>query len=248
MGETILVTGGGSGIGLAVVEAALAEGCRAVAVDRDAAALERLGGRDRLTVLALDVADEAAVAAAIARIDRETPLTGVVNCAGIAADVPLLETTTADFRRILEVNLVGSFVVTREAVRHMLPRGRGSIVNIASVSGIMGNKGRSAYGASKGGIITMTRVHAVELAGQGIRVNAVAPGPIDTPMAQAVHTEAARRTWTEITPQRRYGTPHEVAAAVLFLLDDARSGYITGHTLCVDGGFSIAGLMEHAGA
>jgi NAD(P)-dependent dehydrogenase (short-subunit alcohol dehydrogenase family) len=122
-------------------------------------------------------------------------------------------------------------------------RGKGSIVNIASVSGIRGNTGRVAYGASKGGVITMTQVMAVELAPLGIRVNAIAPGPIETPLVRAMHTEKARADWLSRVPQHRYGTPEEVAGAAVFLLDQRRSSFMTGQTLCVDGGFTAAGVM-----
>ena len=171
------------------------------------------------------------------------PLTGLVNSAGIASDVPCLDTTTALFRKIVEVNLIGSFVMAREVARCMCGRGRGSIVNIASVSGIRGNSGRVAYGASKGGVITMTQVMAVELAPAGIRVNAIAPGPIDTPLVQEMHTPEARAGWIDRVPQHRYGSPREVAGAALFLLDDDRSSFVTGQTICVDGGFTAAGTF-----
>ena len=127
-------------------------------------------------------------------------------------------------------------------------RGRGSIVNITSVSGIRGNVGRVAYGASKGGVVTMTKVMAVELAPLGIRVNAVAPGPIETPLVREVHTENVRSEWMRVVPQRRYGTPEEVADAAIFLLDNRRASYVTGQILYVDGGFTAAGLMNNSKA
>jgi NAD(P)-dependent dehydrogenase (short-subunit alcohol dehydrogenase family) len=247
MSGTVLVTGGASGIGLACVEAARAAGWRAVAADRDAAALARVPAGADLMTLPLDVADEAAVVAAVARVEAEFgPLAGVVNSAGIAAVLPLEETGAELFRKILDVNVVGSFLVAREAVKAMLPRGRGAIVHIASVSGIRGNIGRTAYGASKGAVITMTKVMASELGGRGIRVNAIAPGPIETPLTAQVHDAETRRLWGETTPMRRYGTPAEIAAAAVFLLDGAKAAYITGQVLAVDGGFSAAGLLGRA--
>ncbi len=249
MTGTILVTGGASGIGRAVVEAVLAEGWRAVALDLPGPTLEATRAAldpTRLRCTAIDVTDEAAVTAEVAAVERDFgPIAGLVNSAGIARDVAMLETDAALFRRTLEVNVIGSFLVAREAARVMRGRG-GAIVNIGSVSGIQGNEGRVAYGASKGAVITMSRVMAVELAPLGIRVNVIAPGPIETPLVAQVHTEAVRATWLASVPMRRYGTPADIAAAAIFLLDGAKSGYVTGHTLCVDGGFSIAGLMSGA--
>jgi NAD(P)-dependent dehydrogenase (short-subunit alcohol dehydrogenase family) len=251
--QTVLVTGGASGIGLAVVEAALAEGWRVVA-DLDPGNLDRcrdsLGAPgDRVRYEQMNVADEEAVIRSMAACEDEFgPLTGVVNSAGIAKDVPALDTSAEMFRRILEVNLIGSFVISREVARRMQARGTGSIVNITSVSGILGNEGRVAYGASKGGVVTMTKVMAVELAPVGVRVNAIAPGPIETPMVQQVHTPEVRAAWMATVPQRRYGSPADIAGAAVFLLDDRKSGFITGQTICVDGGFTIAGIMSGTSA
>lgn len=247
--QTVLVTGGASGIGLAVVEAILAEGWRAVVADLDQESLSRcretLGAPDdRVRFEQMNVADEDAVVRAIAACEAEFgPLTGVVNSAGIGRDVPALDTSVDLFRKMLEVNLIGSFVVSREAARHMRTRGAGSIINIASVSGVKGNKGRVAYGASKGGVLTMTKVMAVELASLGIRVNAIAPGPIETPLVQEIHTPEVRAAWMTTVPQRRYGSPAEIAGAAIFLLDDRKSSYVTGQTICVDGGFTAAGII-----
>jgi NAD(P)-dependent dehydrogenase (short-subunit alcohol dehydrogenase family) len=247
----ILVTGGASGIGLAIVEAVLAAGWRAIAVDVDAGNLASVrnarGDCRELRFEQLDVADEDAVVKSVATCEREFgPLSGVVNSAGIARDVPTLETSAALFRRILDVNLVGSFLVSREAAKAMVRRGAGAIVNLASISGITGNKGRTAYGASKGGVVVMTKVMAVELAPHGIRVNAIAPGPIDTPMIKQVHADAERAIWMNRMPQHRYGAPSDIASAAMFLLDDQKSSFITGQTICVDGGFTIAGVMNSA--
>jgi NAD(P)-dependent dehydrogenase (short-subunit alcohol dehydrogenase family) len=251
MNGAILVTGGASGIGRNTVAAVLAEGWRAVVLDLPGAALDRTRADldpARVRCTALDVSDEAAVAEETAAIERDFgPLAGVVNSAGLGRDEAMLATSAETFRRILEVNVIGSFVVAREAARAMRGRG-GAIVNIASVSGIRGSEGRVAYGASKGAVITMSRVMAVELAPLGIRVNVVAPGPVETPMVAAVHTPEVRESWMASVPMRRYGTPEEIAAAAVFLLDGRKSGYVTGQTVCVDGGFAIAGIMSGTAA
>ncbi len=246
---TVFVTGGASGIGLAIVRALLDEGRRVVVSDLAQGNLDQTRqelGRDaeRIRFEALDVTDEEGVSRAIARCDAEFgPLIGLVNSAGIGADVASLETSTGLFRKMVEVNLIGSFVASREAAQRMRARASGSIVNIASVSGVRGNSGRVAYGSSKAAVIHMTKVMAVELGPSGIRVNAIAPGPVETPLVKEVHTDQARAAWMRTVPQRRYGTPDELAGAATFLLDDNKSSYITGQTICVDGGFTAAGIM-----
>jgi NAD(P)-dependent dehydrogenase (short-subunit alcohol dehydrogenase family) len=126
----------------------------------------------------------------------------------------------------------------------MRERRAGAIVNLASVSGLVGNQGRTAYGASKGGVIVMTKILALEFAPLGIRVNAIAPGPIDTPMVKEMHSEKARAAWVDLVPQQRYGTPADVASAAVFLLDARKSGYVTGQTICVDGGFTATRMKS----
>jgi NAD(P)-dependent dehydrogenase (short-subunit alcohol dehydrogenase family) len=168
---------------------------------------------------------------------------GVVNSAGIAADVHTLDTPVELFRKILDVNVVGTFIVARAAARVMKDRGGGAIVNLASVSGVRGSKGRSAYGSSKGAVCVLTQVMANDLARFGIRVNAIAPGPVDTPMVQALHTPKDRALWSRHLPMRRYGKPEEIASVIEFLLDGAKSSYVTGEIVAVDGGFRGAGII-----
>jgi len=204
----------------------------------------KYAGDARVLVRSLDVTDEPAVialvgevAAAFGRID------GVVNSAGIAADKHVFETSAEVFRKILDVNVVGTFLVGREAARHMAKSGGGAIVNVASISGLRGSKGRSAYGASKGAVVNLTQVMANDLAPHGVRVNAVAPGPVETPMVKALHTAADREIYGRYIPMRRYAEPHEIASAIHFLLDQGQSSYVTGEILAVDGGYRGAGII-----
>jgi NAD(P)-dependent dehydrogenase (short-subunit alcohol dehydrogenase family) len=247
MTKTVLITGAASGIGFACAEHQLALGWDVALIDRDGPMLEkawdRLERTDRALRFCLDIVDEAAVAEAIAAASTHAPIRGLVNSAAIGADLPFEATSVEIFRKILDVNVIGSFVVARAAMGAMRDTGGGAIVNLASVSGLRGNIGRTAYGASKGAIITMTQVMAVELASQNIRVNAIAPGPVETAMVRAMHTEEARQNWLTRVPQRRYAAPQEIARAAAFLLDDEQSSYVTGHVLAVDGGFLAGGLM-----
>jgi NAD(P)-dependent dehydrogenase (short-subunit alcohol dehydrogenase family) len=245
-----IVTGGASGIGLAIAKALLGEGWKIVIADLaqgplDAARAELEPIRANATrCVVMDVADETSVIAGIDRCEAGFgPVRGLVNSAGIGCDVPFFDTSVELFRRILDINLTGSFMVAREAGKLMRAHGGGAIVNIASVSGQRGNLGRSAYGASKGGVITLTQVMACELAPQNIRVNAIAPGPVETPLVQAMQTDQMRSEWLSEVPQRRYASPDEIAGAALFLMDDSKASFVTGHILNVDGGFGAAGYL-----
>jgi NAD(P)-dependent dehydrogenase (short-subunit alcohol dehydrogenase family) len=247
--DVVVVTGGASGIGAAVVVRLLEAGAGVAVLDVSDKAEEAhrqncAAHLERAHFRKVDITDETAVARIVADIENDVgPITGLVNSAGIGREVPALDTSIDVFRRIVDINLAGSFIVSQQVARHMVARGHGAIVNIASVSGMLGNSGRAAYGASKGGLITLTRVMAVELAQSGVRVNAVAPGPVETPMTLEMHSAATREAWANGIPQRRYGTTNEIAAAVVFLLKDSEASYITGQTLAVDGGFSTAGLL-----
>ena len=239
-----IVTGGASGIGAAIAARFATEGAEAIVADlacSDAGLAST--NAPRLHRHKLDVCDtgsvERLVGAVLARFGRVDAL---VNCAGIGANKPFLETPVELFDRILAVNLRGAFLMSQAAARGMTQAG-GSIINIGSISGLRGNLGRAAYGASKGGLVTMSQVMAVELAGRKIRVNVIAPGPIETPLVETMISPAERAIWTKRLPLGRYGTVAEVAAAALFLASDDAS-YITGHVLAVDGGFLAGGVTE----
>lgn len=239
-----IVTGGASGIGAAIAERFAAEGAETIVADF-ACTEESLaaGSASRLHRHKLDVSDIGSIGqlteAVLSRFHRVDVL---VNSAGIAANKPFLETPIELFDRIIAVNLRGIFLMSQAVARTMTQAG-GSIVNIGSVSGLRGNVGRTAYGASKGGLITMSEVMAVELAACKIRVNVIAPGPIRTPLIEALTTPAEQAIWTKRLPLGRYGTAAEVAAAALFLASDEAS-FITGHVLAVDGGFLAGGVIE----
>ncbi|MGU3496766.1 SDR family NAD(P)-dependent oxidoreductase [Xanthobacteraceae bacterium A53D] len=250
-GTVIVITGGASGIGLATAQACLSAGWKvcildasAAAVDAAPAALANWAGQ--FVAHRVDVRDSGAIDTALADAQaRLGPLAGLVNSAAIARDIPFLDTEPDLFREVLDVNVVGAFCVARAVVRILGEQGTGgAIVNISSASGIRGNMGRTAYGASKGAVITMTKVMAVELAQAGIRVNVIAPGPIDTPLAQKLHGPEARAKWNALVPLRRYGTSDEVAQMARILLDDAVSGYVTGQVIAVDGGLTEGGMLR----
>ncbi|HCL66067.1 MAG TPA: oxidoreductase [Rhizobium sp.] len=245
--KSVAITGGASGIGFASARLLLARGFAPWLLDLKPQTLADACAKLGLPAergIACDVADEASVAEAIGKVAQAGRLLGIVNSAGIAVDRSAVDTSVEDFRRILDVNLIGSFIVSRAAARIWLERGEaGSIVNISSISGMHGNKGRSAYGASKGGVNAMTMVMANELGPNGIRVNAIAPGPIDTPLAREVHTKDVRAQWQKRVPLRRYGTIDEIAGTVAFLMSED-GGYVNGQVIAVDGGFITAGLSE----
>lgn len=243
-----LITGGASGIGLATAERLLASGWKVAVVDRDEKALEaqrkQHGGSANVFLAPLDVTDESAAQAVVRQVcEKLGGLDGVLNSAGIAADIPALDTPADLFRKILDVNVTGTFIVARTAAQVMKERGGGAIVNMASVSGLRGSKGRSAYGASKGAVVVLTQVLANDLARYGIRVNAVAPGPVNTPMVKAMHVDQDRALWSRHLPMRRYGEPGEIASVIEFLLDGTKSSYMTGEIVAVDGGFRGAGII-----
>ena len=249
------ITGGGSGIGLAgAIELAKA-GCRVVISGRDAAKLdaavqqaEGLGAPPGAIGCApLDVADSEAVRRVAQDVQSRLGRVDIlVNSAGIAKLAPLAETSVALLDAILAVNVRGTMLCAQAAVPQMRARGGGRIVNIGSVSGRRGNKLRTAYGASKGAIVTMTQVMAVELAEHNIRVNAVAPGPVETPLTSGIQFASYRQAWSARVPLGRYGRPEEIAGAILFLAGPDAS-YITGHILDVDGGFLAGGLLAQDG-
>jgi len=237
--KVALVTGAARGIGLATAKRFLAEGWRVALLDIEPTLLSEavagLANADNTLALHCDVADVAQVASAMDQLARRFGrLDALVNNAGVAVFAPLLETSEADWNRILAVNLSGPFICTKAAVPLLREAGGGAVVNITSISAVRASTLRSAYGTSKAGLAHLTKQLAVELASLGIRVNGVAPGPVDTAMAKAVHTPEIRADYHDAIPLNRYGLEDELAEAIFFLSSE-RASYITGQILAVDG-------------
>jgi NAD(P)-dependent dehydrogenase (short-subunit alcohol dehydrogenase family) len=241
-----VVTGGARGIGLEVGRWFLAHGHRVVLLDRDAetlaAAVSALASAGEVIGLPCDVSDELQVEAAALEVDvRFGRVDALVNNAGVAVFEHIQKTSFAQWRDVMATNLDGVFLCVQVFGARMQARGRGAIVNVASISGLRASTMRVAYGTSKAAVIHLTKQQAVELSHFGVRVNAIAPGPVDTEMARLVHTPAIRADYHDAIPLARYGGMHEMAEVVGFLCSDAAS-YVNGQVIAVDGGFDAAGV------
>ncbi len=235
--KVALVTGAASGIGAACARRFAAEGARVAGIDvlRPAppAALDHFAE--------LDVRDEAAVAAAVeAVVTRFGRLDVLLNAAGVSGAGAAHDLDVAEWDRVVDINLKGSFLTAKHALRHMLARRSGSIIHVASVEGIEAVSAQLAYNVSKAGVIIMTRNMALDYGSFGIRVNCLCPGAIDTPMTRVLETPELQPIRDELRSFHaldRFGTPEEVAAAAVFLASDEAS-FVTGTPLIVDGGFT----------
>lgn len=239
-GRVALVTGSSRGIGLAVARALAAEGARVAITGRSAeAAAAAASAVDGETIsVALEVSDPASVSAAVAQVGKTWGTVEIlVNNAGTTRDNLALRMKLEDWRAVLDANLTGAFLCTKECLRGMMKARKGAIVNVSSVVGGMGNPGQANYCASKAGLEGLTRSLAREYADRGIRVNAVAPGFIATDMTDALGEQAREALVTQI-PLGRLGTPEDVADLVTFLASD-RASYITGQVFHVNGGMYL---------
>jgi len=243
-GKTCVVTGGSKGIGLAIVELFARQGGRVFYLSRSeaenpaalvAAAAE---GGGSVEWMRCDVTEEAQSQSAIdAVVAKASAIDALVNNAGITRDGLFLRMSLEDWDAVLRANLTSAFLVSRAAARHMIKKRSGSIVNMSSVVGIMGNGGQANYAASKAGLIGFTKSLARELCSRGVRVNAIAPGFIETAMTDKIPADAKDKLKASI-PLGRVGKPEEVASAALFLCSEL-SSYVTGEILKVDGGMGM---------
>jgi 3-oxoacyl-[acyl-carrier protein] reductase len=236
-GKVALVTGGSRGIGRAIASRLHDAGARVAIVGRDKARADAAAAQlgDGSLAIAADVADAGQVATAVAETERALgPIDVLVNNAGLTRDGLLVRMSDADWDVVLDANLKGAFNTMKAVTRGMMKRRDGRVINITSVVGITGNAGQANYAASKAGLIGLTQSVARELASRNIRVNAVAPGFVDTDMTRELSEEQKKKLLEQI-PLARLGTADDVAHAVLFLASDQAS-YITGQVLVVDGG------------
>ncbi len=241
-GRRALVTGGSRGLGQAIAVALARMGAEVCVTSRDTAALEETLAQLAATGvpgrgLALDVRDTAQIRDAIGTLDADWPLDILVNNAGFENVAPSLEVDDAIWDAILDTNLKGSFFASQAAARGMAGRGGGAIVNLCSLTSYVGIPTAVPYGASKSGLLGMTRALSAEWAAHGIRVNAVAPGYFRTQMTEGFYADDA---WASgmlgKIPQRRFGTMEDIGGAVVFLVSDA-AAYVTGQCLAIDGGY-----------
>jgi len=240
--KTAIVTGAARGIGLATSKLLIKEGFQVAMVDRDhMELLTAAAPLEEAAAFICDVSDPDAVTAMINDvITWSGQIDALINNAGVADFGPIEETSFERWRNVMATNLDGVFLCTQAATPH-LKATKGAIVNIASISGLRASTLRVAYGTSKAGVIQLTQQQAVELGEYGIRANAVAPGPVRTKLAMAVHTQDIIDAYHDAIPLNRYGSEDEIAEAIVFLASD-RASYITGQTLAADGGFESTGV------
>lgn len=242
MHSVAVVTGAARGIGLATTKLFLAEGRHVVMIDRDGdALLPEADALKNVTPIVRDVSIPSDVDAMAAQVETELGrVDALVNNAGVADFGPIEDTTFERWRTVMETNLDGVFLMS-QAFTPLLKQSKGAIVNIASISGLRASTLRVAYGTSKAAVIHLTQQQAAELGEYGIRANCVAPGPVRTKLAMAVHTQAIIDAYHDAIPLNRYGSEDEIAHVIAFLCSD-KASYVTGQLISSDGGFQSTGI------
>jgi len=240
--KTAIVTGAARGIGLATTKLFLRDGYRVAMIDRDSGELTKAAaGLENAHPINCDISFADQVDAMIAEtLKHFGRIDALVNNAGVADFGPMAETDFARWRTVMETNLDGVFLCTQAAVP-ALKETQGAIVNIASISGLRASTLRVAYGTSKAAVIQLTQQQAAELGEFGIRANCVAPGPVRTKLAMAVHSPEIIAAYHDAIPLNRYGSEDEIAEVIVFLCSD-KASYVTGQTIAVDGGFQSTGI------
>lgn len=248
MNKTAVVTGAARGIGQAIVKRFVSDGYRVALLDIDKETLMATAAEfDPAQALPIvcDVSNPESVTMAVTQVAAEFgDIQALVNNAGIANFQPFAKTTHEDWAAIMATNLNGPFFCSQACLPHLLANGSGSIVNITSISALRGSTLRTAYGTSKAAVAHLTTQMAAELGNQGVRVNAVAPGPVNTAMSKKVHTQAIRDEYHRAIPLNRYGSEDEIANVVVFLCS-ADASYVNGQKISVDGGFESSGIGVH---
>jgi NAD(P)-dependent dehydrogenase (short-subunit alcohol dehydrogenase family) len=240
--KTAIVTGAARGIGLATTHVLLTEGRRVAMIDRDEEALTAAAhGLNQALPVLCDVSIPAQVDNMVAEVRQNFDhIDALVNNAGVADFGPIGDTDFERWRTVMATNLDGVFLCSQAAMPALI-ESRGAIVNIASISGVRASTLRVAYGTSKAAVIHLTQQQAAELGEHGVRVNCVAPGPVDTKLALAVHTPEIRAAYHDAIPLNRYGSEQEIAEVIAFLCSD-KASYVTGQTVAADGGFQATGV------
>lgn len=246
-GRTALVTGAASGIGWQIAQDLAQQGATVCIVDRngpgaEAAALAIRDAGGQAAAFAVDLADSGAITQLLDELlPRHGAIDILINNAGVVSTQPVSEVSLALWNSTFAINLTAPMLLTQGVIGGMRDKGWGRIVNVSSISGVRAGTGRLAYGSSKAALIAMTGQFAIELAEQGITVNAIAPGFVDTPMIRTLHGSSKANTYLDVCPMHRFCSPQEVSSAVLFFASESAS-FVTGQTLGVDGGYLASGL------
>ena len=249
-GQTAIVTGGASGIGLATAQMLVNVGANVIIADINkklgSEVSEKLKSEGKpIDYIYCDVSSEISVLKLVDTLNKKNKSVEILmHFAGIGLEKKFVNTTIDDWYRIISINLTGSFIMTKEISKLMISQKYGRIITMSSVAGVRGGTGRAAYGASKGGVIALSKVLSIELAPFNITVNTLCPGAIETELVKNMHDKETRRVFLQQIPQKRYGLPEEVASAALFFTLPG-SSYLNGTVFPVDGGFDSSGIIKN---